>query len=198
MAYFPISVKLVKIVPTKVGLSVVNNDLNLRIIKCMTSCVQTHAENKLQDGPRVLDFGCGTGLSSKWILQNLSNIELSGVDISPKAVAVATRTGLDIRLVRIEDPLPFPDGHFDFVFAVFVMHFRIDSTSIAEIHRVLARDGLFLFNLYNTEPTPLRASLINARFSEPRAISECTFALPNNHHVFVCTKNALSQIWMYR
>ena len=104
------------------------------------------------DGLRILDFGCGTGLSTRALSAAMPRRRhLVGVDPSIESIARAKQTGGDaIGYEVLEGPtLPFDDGSFDVVFTACVFH-HIERHAhlrwLAELRRVLASDGsLFLF-----------------------------------------------------
>lgn len=75
---------------------------------------------------RLLDSGCGTGEHS--LLAKENGLSVTGVDISPKAVAVARRKAAE-RAIDVEflvasmlEPLPFEDRAFDTVLDSGVFH----------------------------------------------------------------------------
>lgn len=76
----------------------------------------------LRPGLRVCDLGCGTGLVSLLLLQRERELQVTGLDIQPEAVALAekavARNGLGDRLsFRLEDlrAHSLPAGSFDLV-----------------------------------------------------------------------------------
>ena len=70
---------------------------------------------------RVLDVGCGIGLLHPLLGPELGS--LFGVDVAPASLAEARRRAPHDRFVRYDGSrLPFPDGRFDLVLAVCVMH----------------------------------------------------------------------------
>jgi predicted TPR repeat methyltransferase len=98
---------------------------------------------------RALDLGCGTGLMAK-ALQGLTDA-IEGVDLSPRMLRMAERTRLYDGLHE-GDLLAFvqqrPDGGADLAVAadVFVYLACLDAV-FAELHRALARGGLFAFTV---------------------------------------------------
>ena len=70
---------------------------------------------------RILDVGCGTGLSglalrSRGLGNAASPCTVTGVDISQASLAVAEAKGCyaATRVVNLDEPLPFPEASFDF------------------------------------------------------------------------------------
>jgi predicted TPR repeat methyltransferase len=98
---------------------------------------------------RVLDLGCGTGLVAQAFAGAYRAIE--GIDLSPRMLAAARKTRLYNGLHE-GDLLGFLRGQdgrsADLVVAadVFVYIATLDDT-FGEVHRVLARGGLFAFTV---------------------------------------------------
>lgn len=106
----------------------------------------------LRPGHRILDVGCGTGNLLRSTGKRHPNVDLTGLDPDPRALARAARkarrAGLDIRLDRgFAQRLPYPDGSFDRVFSSLMLH-HLDTPSkdtlLAEVRRVLRPDGLLV------------------------------------------------------
>ncbi|GIK78284.1 MAG: class I SAM-dependent methyltransferase [Acidobacteria bacterium] len=68
----------------------------------------------------VLDLGIGTGETSRRLLDAYPGARITGLDASPEMVFRARRLGIEVRLARMEDPLP--DGPWDLVIAVLSVH----------------------------------------------------------------------------
>jgi tRNA (cmo5U34)-methyltransferase len=68
----------------------------------------------------VLDLGIGTGETSRRLLEAYPDARITGLDSSPEMVFRARRLGIEVRLARMEDPLP--DGPWDLVIAVLSVH----------------------------------------------------------------------------
>jgi SAM-dependent methyltransferase len=102
------------------------------------------AIERLPLGPdaRLLDAGCGSGRT----LDDLARYgRVSGVDLSPEAVAAARRRGHDdVHLGRVEE-MPFPDATFDVVTCLDVIeHTPDDGATLAELRRVTRPGGLLV------------------------------------------------------
>jgi SAM-dependent methyltransferase len=96
----------------------------------------------LASGARLLDAGCGSGRT----LDELARYgRVSGIDLSPEAVALARRRGHDdVRVARVEE-LPFADATFDVVTCLDVLeHTPDDRATLAELLRVTRPGGLAL------------------------------------------------------
>jgi len=68
----------------------------------------------------ALDLGIGTGETSRRLLEAYPQARITGLDSSPEMVFRARQHGIEVRLARMEDPLP--DGPWDVVIAVLSVH----------------------------------------------------------------------------
>jgi len=96
---------------------------------------------------QILDAGCGTGA----ILQRLGNPERNvGIDLSPEAISICRRRGLNNARQGDICALPFEDDSFDAVICSSVLYHQWVSDvagAIHEMRRVLRRNGLLLVNV---------------------------------------------------
>jgi tRNA (cmo5U34)-methyltransferase len=81
---------------------------------------------------RVLDLGVGTGETSRRVLDVHPDAALVGVDESPEMLSAATAclAGADLRVGRLEDPLPA--GSFDLVVSALAVH-HLDGDGKADL-----------------------------------------------------------------
>jgi SAM-dependent methyltransferase len=96
----------------------------------------------LAPAAHLLDAGCGSGRT----LDELARYgRVSGIDLSPEAVALARRRGHeDVRVARVEE-LPFDDATFDVVTCLDVVeHTPDDRATLAELRRVTRPGGVLL------------------------------------------------------
>jgi SAM-dependent methyltransferase len=96
-------------------------------------------------GPlRVLDAGCGCGGTTRALAELGSAV---GVDLHPRALALAARRG-PLRLARASvAALPFRDASFDAVVSVDVLYHRAvadDAAALGELARVCRPGGVVL------------------------------------------------------
>ena len=103
-------------------------------------------------GKRVLDVGCGNGyVLSRYARQGA---EVSGVDLTATAVKLSGQRmaleGLAADIRQIDGVrLPFPDGYFDIVCSMGVLHHIPDPRpTVAEIARVMKPGGRLIAMLY--------------------------------------------------
>lgn len=105
---------------------------------------------------RMLDLGCGTGLAARAFADLCERI--AGVDISPRMIAQAERTGFYERLVA-GDLVAFlqaePAGSADLVLAADVLIYvgALDAL-FAAAARALAPGGLFAFTVQHAAEAP--------------------------------------------
>jgi len=101
------------------------------------------------EGKRVLDAGCGPGVCSEWLVGR--GAEVHAVDASPKMLEHARKRlgdAVDLRLLDLRDPLPWPDAYFDVVLSPLVMDYIEDWHPVfREFHRVLKEGGVLVFSV---------------------------------------------------
>ncbi|WP_440763342.1 methyltransferase domain-containing protein [Natronorubrum sp. DTA7] len=104
---------------------------------------------ELQDGDRLLDVACGTGIVARSAVSRVGERgAVVGLDINEGMLAVAAETTdaeprppIDWRRGDATD-LPFPDGRFDVVCCQQALQFVDEpSAALEEMHRVLASGG---------------------------------------------------------
>jgi trans-aconitate methyltransferase len=69
---------------------------------------------------RVLELGVGTGETTRRLLERYPDAEVTGLDSQPEMVFKARELEIEVRLARMEDPLP--DGPWDLVLSVLTVH----------------------------------------------------------------------------
>ena len=86
-----------------------------------TSELQDAAVDAIPFEPaRVLELGVGTGETTRRLLKRHPGATVVGLDSTPDMVFHASGLGIDVRLARMEDPLP--DGPWDLVISVLSVH----------------------------------------------------------------------------
>jgi SAM-dependent methyltransferase len=100
---------------------------------------------------RLLDAGCGIGLTDRYLKSVYPNI--TGFDVSPKSVELAAKANPELSYRC--DPsgqLPFEDAGFDVVFAICVVHHVPPAewlTFFQQLHRVMKPEGLLAIYEHN-------------------------------------------------
>lgn len=83
--------------------------------------LQDQAVAAIEGNPiRVLDLGIGTGETSRRVLERFPDAQITGLDSSEEMCFRARALGIEVRLARMEDPLP--DGPWDLVISVLAVH----------------------------------------------------------------------------
>jgi len=82
----------------------------------------------------VLELGVGTGETTKRVLAAYPEAQVTGLDSSPEMVFRARELVDDVRLARMEDPLP--DGPWDLVISVLSVHHLTDDQKHLLFRRV--------------------------------------------------------------
>jgi SAM-dependent methyltransferase len=85
----------------------------------------------------VLEFGCNMGRNIGFLQKKFSDIRLSGIDINPKAIAIAKENpNLELYCGDEQTLFNFSEGEFDFVFTVSVLDHvaNIDNVCNALMH----------------------------------------------------------------
>jgi SAM-dependent methyltransferase len=106
--------------------------------------------DRLRNGIRVADVGCGTGHAINLMAQAFPASTFTGYDIAEDAVAAgndeAARLGLDNASFEIRDARKLPsDPGFDLITAFDVIHDQAHPAAVlASIRSALADDGTFL------------------------------------------------------
>jgi ubiquinone/menaquinone biosynthesis C-methylase UbiE len=141
----------------------------------------------LQGGERVLDAGCGTGLTTLRIAEQYPDCVVHGIDLSPKMIEAAqkdaTESGLavDLRIGSITN-LPYPEASFDVVFTN-IMYHHLDLTekrqAVAEITRVLEPGGCYVSAEFGPRArNPLERRLSKGEYTlYPSHLAEAGFVI---------------------
>lgn len=80
----------------------------------------------------VLELGIGTGETTRRLLERFPDAEVTGLDASPEMVFRAREMGIEVRLARMQDPLP--DGPWDLVLSVLAVH-HLDADQKRDLFR---------------------------------------------------------------
>jgi SAM-dependent methyltransferase len=81
---------------------------------------------------RVLELGIGTGETTRRLLESHPGAQVLGLDASPEMVFRAREMGIEVRLARMEDPLP--DGPWELVISVLSVH-HLDAEGKRDLFR---------------------------------------------------------------
>jgi ubiquinone/menaquinone biosynthesis C-methylase UbiE len=104
----------------------------------------------------LLEIACGTGIVTRRLRDTVPlKIQIIATDLNPDMFEFAKpkfRDGENVRWQQADAcALPFPDGAFDAVVCQFGLMFVPDkSVAVRESFRVLNRNGLLLFNVWDS------------------------------------------------
>jgi len=125
---------------------------------------------------RLLELGTGTGETALRVLAGHPGATLTGIDASEPMLARARPRlpGTDLRVARLQDPLP--DGPFGVVFSALAVH-HLDAAEkaslFARVHAVLAPGGLFVLgDLIVPEDAADVVTPIDGVFDTPSSVDE--------------------------
>lgn len=113
--------------------------------------------HKARNEAAILEVGCGTG-ANLWFAAR-EGFQVAGIDASASAINYARKRFLEENLkgdFRVGDysELPFEDHAFDMVIdrgAIVCTGLSTAKKTVAAIHRVLKKGGMFLFNPYSEQ-----------------------------------------------
>jgi arsenite methyltransferase len=173
--------------------------------------------SSLGHGSRVLDIGCGRGVTLHYLIENCG-FRAAGIDPSEVLLAEGNRNHLGLPLVRASGAdLPFADAAMDAVLAECSLSVMEDVGKVlAECSRVLKHDGVFLVHdVYARNPSagsglkglPVRCCLTGAVSREEwiARLEGCGFAVTvwEDHSIalkefaarLIFSCGSLSQFW---
>ncbi|MEO8211144.1 MAG: class I SAM-dependent methyltransferase [bacterium] len=102
----------------------------------------------------VLEIACGTGRLTKHLRKLLpADVKLIATDLNEAMIDTSKKfigdEGINFQPADAQE-LPFEDDSFDLVVCQFgIMFFPDKQKALSEIHRVLRKDGCFLFNTWD-------------------------------------------------
>ena len=98
---------------------------------------------------KVLDFGCGSGLLTRWLKEK--GVDAQGVDFSRSLIDIAKKETPDITYTVADITCaPYATGSFDIIVSGLVMHYVQDlCTVFSEAARILSTNGLFIFTMHH-------------------------------------------------
>jgi ubiquinone/menaquinone biosynthesis C-methylase UbiE len=120
--------------------------------------------NRLSPSSRLLDFGCGWGRMTRFMVQSVTDTGKFGVDVNSYMIDVCKKTNVPGFYSAIEKrgSLPFPDGFFTHIFAYSVFTHLPEGAAkhwLAELSRVAAPGCVFILTV---EPPRFLEMIANA------------------------------------
>lgn len=111
-------------------------------------CTAALAEFTCRQDLAILDVGCGTGLSGKYLAEG-GFTRIDGCDLNHDMLEVAKTRGIYKRLWQstLKDPLAFQDGLYDAITAIGVIGTgAAPVTLLYQLFEKLGRNGLIVFS----------------------------------------------------
>ncbi len=137
------------------------------------------SQNRIHDGQKVLDIGCGWGRIAIGLLTRFPNLKVSGIDVSEEAISrapalIEKETGnssVDMR-VGTAEKLPFADNSFDCIISTRVFQYIQDpQEAMQEVMRVLKPHGRVTISVPN-KYNPLRYFTYHTQLSTSRDLAD--------------------------
>jgi len=124
----------------------------------------------LTPSDRLLDVGCGTGITLRSLAARAHRAV--GIDISPSMIAYAREQARDVCnlefVVAESSELPFPDASFTVVFCTFSFHhYPRPAASLHEMARVLVDGGRVVIADASSDYLAVKVADFLARRREP-------------------------------
>ncbi len=106
--------------------------------------------NQVPANSKLLDIGCGEGNISSLFLER-KNCQVTGVDISEKALALAKKRGINTKRWDLNKiPLPFKEKSFETITMIDVLEHAINPLALLrEARRLLIPGGRLIVSLPN-------------------------------------------------
>jgi tRNA (cmo5U34)-methyltransferase len=119
---------------------------------------------------RVLELGIGTGETTRRLLERFPETDVTGLDSTPEMVFRARELGVEVRLARMEDPLP--DGPWDVVISVLTIHHLAPDGKRDLFRRVREQSRALVFGDVVEVPEPDRVASLTEGFDFPSEADE--------------------------
>lgn len=141
------------------------------VVDLLLGYLPQNTENKL----KILDVATGIGRLAFFLERNLKQAEIIGVDINEnmlnKAQQIVKKNRSKVKFIKGDIyNLPFKNGQFDVVAGLrFSMHLPQIDKVIKEFSRILKKDGLLIFDIFNYR------SILRFKLSNRKNKSDCGF-----------------------
>jgi len=102
---------------------------------------------------RILDWGCGCGRLTRYLVDQLGGAEIHGCDIDPEAILWCDenlRPG-KFQGIHLFPPTPYSDGEFDLAISISVLTHLSEVNQkkwLSEIRRILVSGGMLLTSVH--------------------------------------------------
>jgi len=116
--------------------------------------------NRVPDGEyhRIIDIGCGSGMSTLPLLHRFENAEISGVDLSEEMLQQAKTLTQKVKWIKRDCSRPFSDmGRFDLVFSNAFLQWLPDQEGfIKNVADILDTNGIFALQVPDYDDMPVK------------------------------------------
>lgn len=131
---------------------------------------------------KVLDVGCGDGVTEMYMNRYFPAWIVNGIDVSKRSIEIAMQQALPNVVFEKYDgrKIPYGNGQFDIVFMAGVLHHvhpDLHAGLLSEINRVMKKDGRFY--LFEHNPlNPVTKHLVNTCvFDKDAQLLKSSYAL---------------------
>lgn len=128
--------------------NLIDIDRNIDNIGFLLSIIKDY--KKRDNNLQILDYGCGTGLSSRFAN---NGIKITGYDRCPIMRTLATKHGL--KIIDEDGLLKMEDSYFDAVFASYVFHLLSSKNNLYLLWSKLKYNGILVANFHKGLGTDL-------------------------------------------
>lgn len=160
--------------------------------------------NRIPEGTysRIIDIGCGSGMSTLPLKQRFEKAEIWGVDYSKEMLEKAMQVSQKIRWEQRDCSKPLTDlGHFDLVFSnAFLQWLQNQEAFIAYVAKLLNEKGIFALQVPNYDNMPIKKCVdqvimpFGERFEEVEKIICHNKSLPEYYDI-LCRYFSEVTIW---
>jgi SAM-dependent methyltransferase len=134
------------------------------------------AQRPIDATSRVLDFGCGSGRTLRWWVNHPARPILYGTDVDRETAQwVRDNLAVETHVNEPLPPLPFPNEHFDVLYAISVfthLDEQYQDAWLAELKRVLRKDGVALLTVRSQEDIASRSLALQEQIQRDGIVFE--------------------------
>ncbi|MGL4344969.1 MAG: methyltransferase domain-containing protein [Cellulosilyticaceae bacterium] len=107
---------------------------------------------------RIIDIGCGSGMSTAVLAEKYPEAKITGVDLSDEMLAKAKELNLNIEWIKRDCSLPLDDlGKYDLVFSNAFVQWLVDQESfLKNVKNLLNERGIIAFQVPNWDEMPIK------------------------------------------
>ena len=161
--------------------------------------------NRIKDNDfkRILDAGCGSGMSTAALAAVFKNAEIIGADLSENMLEAAKKTLPEIDFVQRDCGEPLYDmGKFDLIFSnAFMQWLTNQEEFINNSFEMLNENGVFAAQIPLSHLMPIRSCINEAKSALPERLQNTevrtiTSFLPNDYYDMLSKLSDKVSIWV--